>query len=232
MLQPRLFDAPQLDEAPRTVLDHDGVVTYDPYFIDPWTADELFTVLRTETPWKQETLQMYGREIPFPRLTAWYGDPGATYTYSGIKNEPLPWNPILKILRDRLESELRAKFNSVLLNFYRSGRDSLSWHADDEPELGSEPVIASVSLGAARRFLLRHRGTAETIEVPLEHGSLLVMSGPTQMHWKHQVPKDGKVDSGRINLTFRLINANRYDPAPVRSGRSKGARKARSSNGP
>jgi alkylated DNA repair dioxygenase AlkB len=231
MLQPRLFDAPQIDEAPRVVLDHDGVVTYDPYFIDPWVADELFNELRTETPWKQECLRMYGREIPFPRLTAWYGDPGATYTYSGLKNEPLPWSPTLRALRDRLQSEVRAKFNSALLNFYRSGRDGLSWHADDEPELGLEPVIASISLGAVRRFLLRHRVTGETIEVSLEHGSLLIMSGRTQTHWKHQVPKDGKVDSGRINLTFRLINASRDDPTLVRSSRGKGARKERKSNG-
>ena len=218
---------PQLDEAPRVILDRDGIVTYDPYFIDPWAADELFGSLRTSTPWKQEHLRMYGREISFPRLTAWYGDRGATYTYSGLRNEPLPWTPVLRAVQALLRARLGVKFNSVLLNFYRAGQDSLSWHADDEPELGSEPVIASVSLGATRRFLLRHTVSREVAEVSLEHGSLLVMSGATQQNWKHQVPKAGNAASERINLTFRVIEAHRNHSDSVRPARSKSPRKTR-----
>ena len=225
MLQPKLFDAPQLDEAPRVIVERDGVVTYDPYFVDPWAGDELFQQLRAETPWKQEYLRMYGREIAFPRLTAWYGDRGASYSYSGIHNEPLAWSGALRTLRDQLRTRLGVRFNSVLLNLYRSGRDSLSWHADDEPELGEEPIIASVSLGATRRFLLKHVATGEVIEISLEHGSLLVMSGSTQGHWKHQVPKEAKVFSERINLTFRVIDARRNDSGSLPPARSKGTGK-------
>jgi alkylated DNA repair dioxygenase AlkB len=227
MLKPTLFDAPQLDDAPRVVIDYDGLVTYDPYFLDPWVGDELFSTLRSEISWTQEHLRMYGREIAFPRLTAWYGDRGATYSYSGVSNEPSPWIRSLQIVRDRLTAALGVKFNSVLLNLYRSGQDSLSWHSDDEPELGPEPVIASVSLGATRRFSLKHMATGKTITVPLQHGSLLVMSGSTQNCWKHQVPKEGNAAGERINLTFRVIDAQRNDRVSLSPSRGKGSRKTR-----
>ncbi len=148
---------------------------------------------------------MFGRRIAIPRLTAWHGDPGAVYTYSGLRNEPRPWTPALAELRARLADRLGVRFTSVLLNWYRSGADGMSWHADDEPELGSEPTIASLSLGATRRFELKHRADGERIAVPLDHGSLLVMTGETQHCWLHRVPKQPRIAGGRINLTFRVV---------------------------
>jgi alkylated DNA repair dioxygenase AlkB len=207
MYQPKLADAPEVDFSPRIVLDRDGLVTYDPYFLSPEVADRAFHSLLSGTTWSQEFLKMYGRRIPFPRLTAWYGDSGAAYTYSGIRNEPHAWTPDLRELRDRIARRIGVRFNSVLLNQYRYGADSLSWHADDEPELGNEPVIASLSLGVLREFQLKHRVDGELITVPLENGSLLVMSGETQRHWRHRVPKERNVKSARINLTFRVIDA-------------------------
>jgi alkylated DNA repair dioxygenase AlkB len=206
--QQRLFEP--VDEAlrPLVIVDHDGLVTYDTYYLDPWFADGVFETLRKEVSWRQDELKMYGRTIPIPRLTAWYGDPGATYVYSGIRNDPFPWNQVLDGLRRALETSHGISFNSVLLNLYRSGKDSLSWHADDERELGREPVIASLSLGAPRLFQLQHRVTGEVISVNLEHGSLLVMSGVTQQCWKHQVPKERDASGERINLTFRVIDAS------------------------
>jgi alkylated DNA repair dioxygenase AlkB len=188
------------------VLGERGLVTYERAFIDASAGDELLAELLREVPWRQEHLRMYGRDIAFPRLTAWYGDPGAAYTYSGIVNHPLAWTASLSDLRDRLHEALGVRFNSALLNLYRTGSDSVSWHADDEPELRRLPVIASVSLGATRRFELKREGTAGDVRrVDLEHGSLLVMSGETQRHWKHQIPKQGTVRAPRVNLTFRVI---------------------------
>ncbi len=208
MLQPRLFDADYIDDSPRIVIERDGVVTYDPYFLEPAYADELFNHLLSEVHWKQDEIKMYGRTMLVPRLTAWYGDKGASYTYSGIKNDPTPWTPRLRDLRDRLKSATKITFNSVLLNRYRSGQDSLSWHADNERELGPEPVIASVSLGAPRSFQLRHVGDQGPIEsLKLEHGSLLLMSGSTQRCYRHQIPKERNAVGERINLTFRVIDA-------------------------
>lgn len=206
MHQPLLFAEPVPGGAPRVVLDERGLVTYDRGFLDTTTADELLRELLGAVPWKQEHLRLYGRAIPFPRLTAWYGDPGAVYTYSGIVNEPRAWTTGLARLRDRLLVALGVRFNSVLLNLYRTGSDGMGWHADDEPELGERPTIASVSLGAARRFELRLLPKGETRALALEHGSLLVMSGDTQHCWKHQVPKETTVRAPRVNVTFRVVH--------------------------
>ena len=149
---------------------------------------------------------MFGKRVLMPRLTAWYGDPGAVYTYSGLRNAPEPWTPELAEIRSDLERTTGLAFNSVLLNRYRDGRDSVSWHADDEPELGPEPAIASVSFGAARSFVLRsktHRKREGS--VMLEHGSLLIMKGRSQALLEHALPKDARVTSERVNLTFRQI---------------------------
>jgi alkylated DNA repair dioxygenase AlkB len=207
MYQPKLADAPEVDFSPRIVLDRDGLVTYDPYFLNPETADRAYHSILSGSAWTQEFLKMYGRRIPFPRLTAWYGDSGAAYTYSGVRNEPHQWTPELRELRDRLAQRIGVRFNSVLLNQYRDGQDGLSWHSDDEPELGDEPLIASLSLGAVRQFQLKHREDGELVSISLEHGSLLVMSGETQRRWQHRVPKERNVKSARINLTFRVIDA-------------------------
>jgi alkylated DNA repair dioxygenase AlkB len=204
MYQPKLIERPE-DDAPRVVLDQHGLVTYDPCFLERPQADALLRALLCDVPWKQEHLRIYGREIPFPRLTAWYGDPGAVYTYSGIANRPLAWTPPLAQLRERVQRTLGVRFNSALLNLYRTGCDGMGWHADDEPELGARPVIASVSLGAVRRFELRSRETRELRRIDLEHGSLLVMSGESQRCWEHQVPKERTIRATRINLTFRAV---------------------------
>lgn len=215
MYQPKLIDAPETG-AQRVVLDEHGLVTYDRSFLDAAPAEQLLYDLLRDVPWKQEHLRIYGRDIPFPRLTAWYGDPGAVYTYSGIVNQPRAWTPGLARLRDRLHVALGVRFNSALVNLYRTGSDSMGWHADDEPELGERPVIASVSLGATRRFELRSTESAETRRLELEHGSLLVMSGETQHRWKHQVPKEGTVRAPRVNLTFRAVVPRRPEAAPGR----------------
>jgi len=163
--------------------------------------------------WQSEEIVIFGEKRRVPRLVAWHGDPGASYLYSGVRHEPRPWTPALDRIRDRIGARLAGSgspvavtFNSVLLNLYRDGRDGMGWHADDEPELGTEPVIASVSLGAVRRFVLRHRRRRDQkLDLALPGGSLLVMHGATQRCWVHAVPKTVRPVSERINLTFRRI---------------------------
>lgn len=178
-------------------------------FLPVADADSAFAELRASTPWQRERAMMYGREVAAPRLTAWYGDSEARYPYSGVWHEPVPWTPTLTGLRHLVEAEGGHGFNSVLLNLYRDGNDSVSWHSDDEPELGRRPVIASLSLGAARVFQLKHRYRDDLgrVDIELTHGTLLWMAGDCQSHWKHQLPKRrGRHGPGpRINLTFRRI---------------------------
>lgn len=174
-------------------------------------ADALFLTLQAHLAWRQDEIRIQGRTLPVPRLQAWYGDPGTRYGYSGIQLDPLPWTPELDLIRARLQelcqaSFNQASFNSVLCNLYRHGQDSVSWHADDEPELGINPLIASFSLGATRRFQLKpKRGRGQTLSLDLPHNSLLVMSGALQHHWIHQVPKTRQDVGPRINLTFRRV---------------------------
>ena len=177
-----------------------------PSALRPDEAGELFAELRRTIDWQQESILMFGRRVLVPRLVAWHGDPGTSYTYSGTLHQPLPWTSPLARIRDRVSELSCARFNAVLLNLYRDGRDGMGWHADDEPELGRNPVIASVSLGATRRFCLRHRRRKDLkVDVPLPHGSLLCMSGATQHHWVHALPKTRRPVGERINLTFRLV---------------------------
>ena len=203
-----MFDREQGDDASgaRGIELDGGDVTYHPGCFATAEADRLFEEVNATTNWRQEMIWMYGREVPVPRLTAWVGDPGKTYTYSNIALQPAPWtSPLLEIKR-RVEHAAAATFNSVLLNLYRSGADGVAWHSDDERELGRAPVIASVSLGATRRFQLRHRSDrAQRNELDLQHGSLLLMRGDTQHVWEHQVPKTAKPVGPRVNLTFRSI---------------------------
>jgi alkylated DNA repair dioxygenase AlkB len=168
-------------------------------------ADAILKRLTKHIKWKQENIQMFGKDIAIPRLTAWYGDQDMNYNYSGINNDPNPWTSELQGLKAKVEQATNATFNSVLLNRYRNGNDSVSWHADNEPELGLNPIIASVNLGATRVFKLRHSITKDVIKLDLTHGSLLVMGGELQHYWQHAVPKTKKVLDTRINLTFRLI---------------------------
>lgn len=178
-----------------------GLLLFAEQFFPPAEADALFATLRDQTPWGQEV----SRGKPFPRLTAWYADPGLTYHYSGVSHHATPWTDDLLAVKARVEAAAGVTWNSLLLNLYRDGRDSIGFHTDAEPELGVNPVIGSVSLGAARRFVLKHVATGETMELDLGHGSLLVMGGTSQHHWKHGVPKTARPVGGRINLTFRRI---------------------------
>lgn len=156
--------------------------------------------------WQVEHITLFGRTHEVPRRVAWFGDPDAHYAYAGVRHAPQPWSPLLAEMRAQLQALLpEAAFNSVLLNLYRSGRDRMGWHADNEPELGQNPVIASVSLGAQRRFDLKHRHSGQKLQIPLPSGSLLVMDGALQHHWVHQLPATTKVADPRINLTFRSI---------------------------
>jgi alkylated DNA repair dioxygenase AlkB len=171
-------------------------------------ADRLFQELRDTTAWSQQSIQIYGKRVDMPRLTAWYGDEGTRYVYSGITNTPRPWTPVLLEVKEAVEPPSGVVFNSVLLNRYRTGKDSVSWHADDESEFGERPVIASVSFGGTRSFQLRHKKQKELkATVELTHGSLLIMRGDTQANWLHQVPKTRKPVEERINLTFRSVLA-------------------------
>jgi alkylated DNA repair dioxygenase AlkB len=179
------------------------------HFLHADEAAATFAELADEVPWQARAIRVFGREVMQPRLVAFVGDPEAVYTYSGTRHEPLPWTPVLTRLRRRVVQALALPFNSVLCNLYRDGRDSMGMHRDAEPELGRAPVVASLSLGAARRFTLRHRkGPAHgSLDLALESGSLLVMLGSTQSTYRHGLPKQPAVVAPRINLTFRLVRS-------------------------
>lgn len=196
----RMFAAENLDLP-------DAQLQFWPQALNAAAAEEAFAALQDEIAWRQESIHIFGRWVKQPRLSAWYGDPQAVYRYSGRRFMPLPWTPMLATLRQRAESLTGARFNSVLANLYRDGDDAMGWHADDEPELGAQPVIASLSLGATRSFRLRHRQREDlgVQRLPLTDGSLLCMTGPTQQHWQHAIPRERRVRTPRINLTFRYV---------------------------
>jgi alkylated DNA repair dioxygenase AlkB len=169
----------------------------------PWPNAEVLARLVGETAWRAETVTVFGKRHPQPRLTAWHGE--ASYTYSGLTLAPLPFTPLLQAIREAAEAATGHRYNSVLLNYYRDGRDSMGMHADNEPELGPEPAIASVSFGATRAFVLRHRRTGRTLKLDLADGSLLFMGGRLQQHWLHGINKTAKPLGPRVNLTFRRV---------------------------
>lgn len=187
-----------------TVIENGEYVFY-PNFFSKSESDLLLKNLRNNIVWKQESMNMYGKQVDFPRLTAWYGNNDKPYTFSGITLQPTIWTNEILTIKSRIESFEKTIFNSVLLNLYRNGNDSISWHTDAEKELGVNPVIASVNFGATRKFQLRHIKTKEKLELELTHGSLLIMQGELQHFWQHQVPKTSKPVGERINLTFRVI---------------------------
>jgi len=173
---------------------------------DAGSAREWFARLHGEVAWERHRLRLFGREVDSPRLSCWIGDADAVYTYSGTRFAPHPWTPASAELRDRISVLCGEKYNSVLCNLYRDGRDSMGWHSDDEAELGPQPCIASLSLGATRRFRLRHRrNPAQRLELELPSGSVLLMTGATQRNYRHDLPKSARVTEPRINLTFRAI---------------------------
>ena len=169
----------------------------------PWPPDEVLERLISETAWRSETVTVFGKRHLQPRLTAWHGD--RPYTYSGLTLDPLPWTPLLLEIKAAVEDASGTLFNSVLLNYYRHGQDSMGMHSDDEPELGPAPVIASVSFGEPRPFILRHKVLRDTHKLALASGSLLVMRGPTQQYWQHGINKSARAMGPRVNLTFRNI---------------------------
>lgn len=208
-MQGTLFDSATLPAYQRYQLG-EAILDYYPSWLEPERADHYLQALLQETPWRQDSLNFGGKKVPVPRLQAWYGEPKAKYGYSGLALNPLPWTPLLSALRQELQDTLQHPFNAVLLNYYRDGNDSVSWHSDDESELGPAPVIASLSLGATRRFELqakdraRHSPSRQALE--LTHGSLVVMGPGLQRHWRHQIPKQPGITEGRLNLTFRFIH--------------------------
>lgn len=178
-------------------------------FFSKEESDILYEKLLKNINWMETKITVYGKEHNTPRLTAWYGDAGRDYTYSGLKMDPFPWNLDLLFIKEKIDHEAGVNFNSVLLNLYRSGKDSVGWHRDNEKEFGTNPVIASVSFGETRPFHLKHKfkKDIDRVIIPLTHGSLLIMKGKTQHYWEHQIPKTAKDISPRINLTFRIIKS-------------------------
>lgn len=189
---------------PDTTVEPEGF-DYISGFLDRDRADALFDALWRHSDWSRESITLFGRRVPQPRLTAWHADPGADYAYSGLTLKPRPWTAELDWLRGELAERVGTRFNAVLLNGYRDGRDSMGWHSDDEPELGPEPVIASVNLGATRRMRIRRTAGGPSTAIDLAHGSLLLMSGRSQRDWRHSVPKTRRAVGPRINLTFRRV---------------------------
>ncbi len=185
----------------------DAQVAFFPEFFPPNESDRIFQELLNHTNWRQEKIRVYGKHLDLPRLTAWYGDQGKAYSYSGISMVPEQWTKSLLNIKQRVDVAAGVRFNSVLLSLYRTGEDSLSWHQDNEPELGEDPVIASVSFGGTRSFQFKHKARKDLnkVAVDLTYGSLMIMKGSTQRFWVHQVPKTAKLVPPRINLTFRVI---------------------------
>lgn len=184
----------------------DATIKLYPHLYDSVLADAFLQQLLAETAWRQDQIHIYGKLRKLPRLTAWYGDPGCSYEYSGISMEPLPWTQCLSAIRSGLETLTGDDFNSVLLNLYRDGADSMGWHSDDEQTLGLNPVIGSLSFGATRRFRLQHKSDKTLTEsIDLASGSYLLMAGATQHHWRHCITSTQRVCGPRINLTFRKI---------------------------
>ncbi|NML60401.1 alpha-ketoglutarate-dependent dioxygenase AlkB [Massilia sp. RP-1-19] len=165
--------------------------------------DEVLAQLVAQTAWRAESITLWGKQHLQPRLTAWHGD--ARYSYSGLDLAPQPFTPLLSEIRQAVETATGHRFNSVLLNYYRNERDSMGMHSDDEAELGPEPAIASVSFGATRTFILRHRHSKQTLKLDLSSGSLLLMRGKTQHFWLHGINKSARQIGPRVNLTFRYI---------------------------
>ena len=170
-------------------------------------CDKLLNSLYESINWKQEKIRIFGKWVKQPRLSAWYGDDGKQYSYSGITLEAKQWiEPLLKI-KNKIQSITNSEFNSGLLNYYRDGEDSMGWHRDNEKELGLQPVIGSISLGATRTFNMQHIKEKELkLSLELPTGSCLLMRGSTQHFWKHSVPKDSNCISPRLNITFRYVH--------------------------
>jgi alkylated DNA repair dioxygenase AlkB len=181
----------------------DGELSFLAQLDLPIGNDEVLARLIAETSWRSEVITLWGKQYPQPRLTAWHGE--KAYSYSGLKLDPLPFSPLQLLIKEAVEAATGRRFNSVLLNYYRDGRDSMGMHSDNEPELGPEPAIASVSFGASRSFVLQHKRTKQRLKVVLSDGSLLLMAGSLQQNWLHGINKTALSLASRVNLTFRFI---------------------------
>ena len=195
------------ERSPTIIPTIDAELRFWPDFLPVSEAENTFNRLLSDICWRQDTITLFGKTHPLPRLQAWYGDAGCHYSYSGLSLAPQPWSKNLLTLKALIEEHCQSTFNSVLANLYRHGQDSNGWHSDDEKELGEKPVIASLSLGAKRKFRLRHkfRKDMPVIDLDLTPGSLLCMSGHSQSHWQHTLPKTARTVGPRLNLTFRNI---------------------------
>ena len=189
------FDLPDAD-----------IILFDKFFTKT-ESEKLYKNLIEKINWQQYTIKMFGKILNQPRLTAFYGEENKPYAYSGLKLTPNPWTEDLMFIKSRITKTAQINFSSVLLNYYRNGQDSMGWHSDDEKELGQNPVIGSISFGETRLFQLRHltRKDLKKVDIKLSNGSFLLMKGPTQHYWEHQIPKTSKHLTPRINLTFRTI---------------------------
>lgn len=204
-LFPDLFNQ-SVDESHQIIKLDGAELLYVPSFFDKVKSDDYFEKLINNVQWKQDKINMYGRELPLPRLSAWYGDNDKPYSYSGITLQPNLWTDQLSEIKSDLEKVANVNFTSVLINRYRDGKDYVGWHTDAEKELGRNPVIGSVNFGATRKFQLRRIDDHKVkFEIELKHGTLLLMRGETQHYWQHQVPKTSAVIGERLNLTFRAI---------------------------
>jgi alkylated DNA repair dioxygenase AlkB len=206
-----LFESPKESDGGMRLSQYDlgggAIIEFTEGFIQSEKSEWYFQRLLKEIEWQQDYIRLYGKSVRLPRLTAWYGDRGSSYNYSGIGMNPSPWTDLLLELKNKVESASECLFNSVLLNLYRDGGDGVAWHRDNEHELGPEPTIASLSFGFPRPFQFRHKfdRTTPKFELLLSSGSFLIMRGTTQQYWEHQIPKTKRKISSRINLTFRRI---------------------------
>jgi len=189
----------------KTIEVQNGSLIFEESFLNPQEAHLLFKYFEATLPFHQGTISLFGKTHLIPRLEAFFASENKTYSYSGKTLQTHPFTPELLTLKSKIEVLSQEKFNCVLVNLYRNGQDSNGWHADNEPELGINPVIASLSLGATRRFDLRHNLSNKKISIDLTNGSLLLMKGEMQHFWKHQIAKSKKVDAARVNLTFRWV---------------------------
>ena len=191
--------------AEKNLLPYDGEVYYYGKVMSSEDADQYFRRLMQEIEWENDKALIFGKEIITKRKVAWYGDKPFAYTYSKYTKQALPWSPTLLKLKSLVEKESQETYNSCLLNLYHQGEEGMAWHSDGEKDLKKHGAIASISLGAQRKFAFKHKASKEKVEMYLEHGSLLIMKGSTQSHWLHRLPPTKKVSEARVNLTFRTI---------------------------
>ena len=183
----------------------DADIHWLPDFLEQSLADTLFRALVQEIEWRDDQIHLFGKTHPLPRRQQWFADDERAYTYSNIRMHPVPWSAALSSVRTAVTRQTGLHFNTCLANLYRNGADSNGWHSDDEPELGPDPIVASVSFGVARDFRLRHKHTGQTHTLKLTHGSLLLMGSGSQTHWQHSLPKRKRITEPRVNLTFRRM---------------------------